>query len=132
MVQDLLASTDVKVNATTMIKGRSKLDAETVVHDRRIASKRIPVETIIGYAETFQILKKTINSEQTCMGGRIIFVCFIRIFPNLKGKQILRVFLIDEHHAWSVVLSRDINISASGVYDVKMHIKSKMLYKTCQ
>ena len=61
MGQDLFACKDVKVNTPTMIKGNSQLDAETVVHDRRIASKRIHVERIIGYAKTFKILKKTLE-----------------------------------------------------------------------
>ncbi|XP_033725364.1 uncharacterized protein LOC117315325 [Pecten maximus] len=46
MVQDLFASRDVKVNTPTMLKGKSQLDAEDVVRDRRIASKRIHVERI--------------------------------------------------------------------------------------
>ena len=49
------ARKDVRVNTPTMIKGRSQLDTETVVCDRRIASKRIHVEIIIGYAKTFKI-----------------------------------------------------------------------------
>ena len=39
---------------------------------------------------------------------------------------------IDEHHAWCRVCSRDINISASGVYDLKMHMKSKMHEKNAK
>ena len=33
---------------------------------------------------------------------------------------------VDEHHAWCVVCARDVNVSASGVYDVKSHVKSKL------
>ena len=44
----------------------------------------------------------------------------------------IRKSKIDEHHAWCGVCSRDINISASGIYDVKMHIKSKMHEKNAR
>ncbi|CAC5401581.1 unnamed protein product [Mytilus coruscus] len=39
MVQDLLAAQDVKVNTPTMLKGKSQLEPEEVVRDRRVASK---------------------------------------------------------------------------------------------
>ena len=39
MVIDVFASKDVKVNTPTTLKGHSQLDAETVVRDRRNASK---------------------------------------------------------------------------------------------
>ena len=58
MVIDVFASKDVKVNTPTTLKGHSQLDAETVVRDRRNASKRIHVERIIGCAKTFNILKR--------------------------------------------------------------------------
>ena len=44
MVIYVFASKDVKVNTPTTLKGRSQLDAETVVRDRRNASKRLHVE----------------------------------------------------------------------------------------
>ena len=74
MVIDIFASKDVKVNTPTTLKGRSQFDAETVVRDRRNASKRILVEGIIGCAKTFKILKITLNSEETSMGGKITCV----------------------------------------------------------
>ncbi|XP_069105886.1 uncharacterized protein, partial [Argopecten irradians] len=51
MVQDLFASKDVQVNTPTMLKGKSQLEAEDVVRDRRIASKRIHIERVIGLAK---------------------------------------------------------------------------------
>ena len=33
---------------------------------------------------------------------------------------------LGDHHAWCVVCSRDVNVSASGAYDVRMHLKSKI------
>ena len=50
MVQDLFSSKD-QINTPTTMKDRNQLDAETVVKDRTIASKRIHVERVIGYAK---------------------------------------------------------------------------------
>lgn len=54
--QDLFANNDVQVNTPTFLKGKSKLDAHEVVHDRRVASKRIHVERVIGLAKRYKIL----------------------------------------------------------------------------
>lgn len=55
-VQDLFANNDVQVNTPTFLKGKSKLDAHEVVHDRRVASKRIHVKRVIGLAKRYKIL----------------------------------------------------------------------------
>ena len=39
MVQDLFACQDVFVNTPTMLKGKSQLETNEVVHDRRVTSK---------------------------------------------------------------------------------------------
>ena len=70
----VFASKCVKVNSPTTLKGRSQLDEETLVRDRRNASKRIHVERIIGCAKTFKIMKTTLNSEEASMGGKIMSV----------------------------------------------------------
>ena len=76
MVQDLFATKDVKVNTPTMLRGKSQLDPEEVHKDRKIASKRIHIERIIGLAKTFKILKCDLNSHWITLGDRIIKVCF--------------------------------------------------------
>lgn len=87
-VQDLFASQDVKVNTPTPLSGgRTQLAAETVVKDRRIASKRIHVERLIGLAKTFKILKNTLDHSKTPLGSRIMYVCFV--LCNFK-KSIVR------------------------------------------
>ena len=48
IVQDLFANNDVQVNIPSFLKGKSQLDAQEVVHDRRVASKRIHIERVIG------------------------------------------------------------------------------------
>ena len=76
MVQDLFASKDINVNTPTMLKGKSQLEPEEVINDRKVASKRIHVERVIGLAKTYKILKKDLNSSLTTLGNRIIRVCF--------------------------------------------------------
>jgi hypothetical protein len=76
MVQDLFAARDVQVNTPTMLKGKSQLEPVEVVHDRRIASKRIHIERVIGLAKTFKILKRDLSHSKVALGSRIVFICF--------------------------------------------------------
>jgi len=82
MVQDLFASKNVKVNTPHMLKGKSQLEAHEVVYDRRIASKRIHIERVIGYGKTFKILKEGLQVSQVNNGSRIIYICFF--LTNLR------------------------------------------------
>lgn len=75
MVQDIFWHLGVSVNTPTPLRNKTQLSSKEVVNDRRISSKRIHVERIIGYAKTFRILKH-INSSLTPLAGKIIFVCF--------------------------------------------------------
>jgi len=48
VVQDLFLMRKVFVNIPTVMKGMTQLPAEKVIHDRKIASKRVHVERVIG------------------------------------------------------------------------------------
>lgn len=65
MVQDFFANNDVYVNTPTMLKGKSQLELEEIVRDRRVASKRIHIERVIGLAKRFKILKSELQNYQT-------------------------------------------------------------------
>ena len=82
MVQDLFACKNVHVNTPTMLKGKHQLEPETVVKDRRIASKRIHVERVIKLSRT--------------LGGRIVYVCFM--LSNFRRSIVNRL-------AWESALS---------------------------
>ena len=88
LVQDLFASQDVSVNTPTTMRGLNQLPAEAVVADRRISSKRVHVERVIGLAKTYKILDNEIHHSKTPLGGRIIFVCFVlsNFRSNIVGK----------------------------------------------
>lgn len=76
MVQDLFCAKEVMVNTPTTMRGVNQLPPDTVIRDRRIASKRIHVERVIGYAKTYKILCGPICSERRELASRIIPVCF--------------------------------------------------------
>jgi hypothetical protein len=75
-VQDLFATKNVHVNIPSFLKGKSQLSAEHVARDRRIASKRIHIERVIGLAKTFRILKHPLSPKRVHLGDHIIKVCF--------------------------------------------------------
>jgi len=76
IVHDLFALKSVEVNIPTVMRNMSQLPAEKVISDRRIASKRVHVERMIGLAKTFRILKEELDHSYIPLGGRILFVCF--------------------------------------------------------
>jgi hypothetical protein len=77
MVQDLFASQDVVVNTPTTMRGKNQLEPEVVVQDRRIASKRVHVERVIGLAKKYKILANELEHSKMPVGGRIVYVCFV-------------------------------------------------------
>lgn len=77
MVQDLFATKDVQVVTPHTLKGKHQLDAVTLVKDRRVASKRIHIERVIGLGKTFLILKSPLNSQRLPLANRIIFICLM-------------------------------------------------------
>ena len=50
---------------------------ETVIRDRKIASKRVHVERIIGLAKTYKILTIPMTATEAKLSSEIIFVCFM-------------------------------------------------------
>ena len=76
LVQDLFANQGVHVNTPNFLKGKSQLNPSEVLHDRRVASKRIHIERVIGLTKRFKILKHGICRSKLHLGSRIIFVCF--------------------------------------------------------
>ncbi|CAC5357381.1 unnamed protein product [Mytilus coruscus] len=84
MVQDLFANNDVYVNTPTMLKGKSQLEPEEIVRDRRVASKRIHIEHVTGLAKRFKFLKSELPNTKLLLTNRIVFVCFA--LTNFKNE----------------------------------------------
>jgi len=76
MMQDLFACKNVLVNTPHMLRGKSQLEPHEVIHDRRVASKRIHIERVIGLAKTFKILRSKISVKKIQEAEKIIFICF--------------------------------------------------------
>lgn len=77
LVQDLFDNQDVFVNTPTMLKGKSQLEPTDVIRDRRIASKRIHVERVIGLGKTFKIRRKELPASKRVFGSRIVNMCHV-------------------------------------------------------
>jgi len=60
-----------------MLKGKSQLEPEQVVQDRRVAAKRIHIERVIGLAKTFKILERKMSCKKISEAHKIIFICFV-------------------------------------------------------
>ena len=88
-VQDLFAGQGVQVNTPHTLKGKSQLEPEVVVADRRVASKRVHVERVIGLAKTFKIIDQELDWTKVPIGGRIIYVCFalVNFRPNIVANH---------------------------------------------
>ena len=106
MVIDVFASKYVKVNTPTTLNGRSQLGAETMVRDRRNASKRIHVERIVGCAKTFRILKTTPNSEDMSMGGKIMCVLHANQFLAVSRGFKMSLTVSHNQNSLTVMLSK--------------------------
>ncbi|XP_074656695.1 uncharacterized protein LOC141909910 [Tubulanus polymorphus] len=89
IIQDLFDTFAVKVNTPHMLKGKSQLDPEDVVYDRRIASKRIHVERVIGLAKTYKILERPLGPYKTQMGSFIKYICcvLVNFRPSIVDRE---------------------------------------------
>ena len=76
-VQDIFAPYDIAINIPTFMTGKNQLSSMEVLHDRKIASKRVLIERIIGLAKTYKILSSKLNDVEAAFGSQIIFPCFM-------------------------------------------------------
>ncbi|KAK4327339.1 hypothetical protein Pmani_002171 [Petrolisthes manimaculis] len=76
-VQDLFAPHDVTVNIPTFFKTTNRLSGKAVLSDRKIASKRVHIERIIGLGKTYKILTSPLGHAETQLTSDIIFICFM-------------------------------------------------------
>ena len=74
-VQDIFAPYNVAVNIPTFFRRKNRMSGDTVIRDRKIASKRVHVERFIGLAKTYKILSAPLNTSETQLASDIIFVC---------------------------------------------------------
>ena len=75
-VEDILITKDVTTNIPHFTKGKSQLSGKDILNDRKVSSKRIHIERVIGLARTYKILKQHMDPTITKLSGEIIFLCF--------------------------------------------------------
>lgn len=76
-VQDIMAPHDITVNMPSFFHKKNRLSGGTVLKDRKIASKRVHIERLIGLAKTYKFLVKPMSHSETKLSTRIIFCCFM-------------------------------------------------------
>ena len=71
-VQDLFATNDVTVNIPTFFRKKNRMSGRQVIADRKISSKRVHIERIIGLMKTYKILTVPLPSSATRLASHII------------------------------------------------------------
>ncbi|XP_061196585.1 uncharacterized protein LOC133204857 [Saccostrea echinata] len=64
-VQDMFVHKNIQINTPTFFKKKNRMSCETVIKDRKISSKRVHIERIIGLAKTYKILSEPMNSLES-------------------------------------------------------------------
>jgi hypothetical protein len=74
-VQDLFAANDVTINIPTFFKKKNRMSGSQVLADRRISSKRVHIERIIGSMKTYKILTTPLHASEARLASHIVRVC---------------------------------------------------------
>ena len=83
-VQDLFEAHHVSINIPSFYRKKNRLSGQTLMKDRKIASKRVHVERIIGLGKTYKILSSPMNNTESALATQITRVCFI--LCNFRGR----------------------------------------------
>ena len=78
-VQDIFAPYDVGINIPTFFKKKNRMSGETVLKDRKIASKRVHVERVIGLGKTYKILCNPLKHSESLLASDISFICYMLV-----------------------------------------------------
>ena len=73
---DKLLPCHVAVNIPAFFEKKTRMSHDTLVKDRKIASKRVHIEYIIGLGKTYKILTMPMNPIESSMATRKTSVCF--------------------------------------------------------
>ena len=76
-VEDMFLPYQVSVNMPTFFKKKNRMSTATVMKDRKIASKRVHIERIIGLAKTYKILRDPLSNVESSLATRIVKVVFL-------------------------------------------------------
>jgi len=76
-VDDLFLPYQVSLNIPTFFKKKNRMSCKSVTRDRKISSKRVHIERVIGLAKTYKILRDPMPPGESSMATQIITVCFL-------------------------------------------------------
>lgn len=76
-VQDLFAPMDVAINMPAFFKKKNRLSGKVVLRDRKLSSKRVHIERIIGLGKTYKILCCPMTSTEAKLSSEIVFDCYM-------------------------------------------------------
>ena len=76
-VQDLFARMDVTVNIPTFFKKRNIISGKIILRDRKVSSKHVHIERIIGLGRTYKILTNSLKSTEIKLSSHITYCCFM-------------------------------------------------------
>jgi hypothetical protein len=74
-IQDLFASCDITINIPTFLTKKNRFSSSSLARDRKIASKRVHIERVIGLIKTYKILSQPMDLKKAVFGSEIVFVC---------------------------------------------------------
>ena len=73
-VQDLFAAQNIHVNIPSTFKKKNRMSGQQVLAVRKISSKRVHTERIIGLMKTYKILASPLLASETMLASHIITV----------------------------------------------------------
>ena len=76
-VQDIFASRDVTINIPTFFKKKNRMSGKSVIRDRKVSSKRVHIERIIGLGKTYKILTRPLTGTEASLSSDIVFICYM-------------------------------------------------------
>ncbi len=75
-VEDMFGPYGVTLNIPTFFRKKNRMSGATVMRDRKVSSKRVHVERVIGLAKTYKILTEPMNTIESSLSTQIIGVVF--------------------------------------------------------
>lgn len=73
-VQDIFVSHGVKVNMPAFFKKGNQIETTTLSSNRKVASKRVHIERVIGMLKTYKILTQPMNQTEILLSSDIVFI----------------------------------------------------------
>ncbi|KAK3880942.1 hypothetical protein Pcinc_014592 [Petrolisthes cinctipes] len=75
-VQDMFIEPNVEINIPEFFRKKTRLSEKSVLKDRKIASKRVHVERLIGLAKTFKMLTSPLSVTDAPLADAIVTSAF--------------------------------------------------------